>query len=103
MTSEQEQNQSVQAPIPSYLVWSIISTVLCCLPTGIYAIILSSKANTLASMGQIDEAKKFSNQAKKWVLISVVVGIIVQLIPLLIYFFSVAVNVARCHAESNGM
>lgn len=84
MTIEQEQNQTEQPIIPNYLVWSILATILCCLPTGIYAVVLSSKVDSLVAMGKIEEAKRTSDQAKKWVIISACTGAVFSVI----YFVS---------------
>ena len=37
--------------IPNYLVFAILTTVLCCLPTGIPAIIYASQVNTKLQLG----------------------------------------------------
>lgn len=54
-------------PAPdNYLVWSILCTVLCCLPLGIVAIINSTKVNGLWAAGQFAEAQKAAADAKKF-------------------------------------
>jgi hypothetical protein len=64
-----------QGPAPdNNLVWAILVTIFCCLPGGIYAIVRASKVNTLWISGQYDEAKKAANDAKKWSIISAIVG-----------------------------
>lgn len=50
----------------NYLVWSIITTIFCCLPLGIVAIIQSTKVDSLYSTGQFPAALKASEDAKKW-------------------------------------
>ena len=62
------------------LVWAILSTVLCCLPTGIYAIILSTKVDSLWNSGQYDEAKLKAEEAKKWSMIVAGIGIVVSIL-----------------------
>ena len=68
--------------VPSHLGWSIAATLLCCLPTGIVAIVYSAKASTLQSSGQIPEAMQASESAKGWITISIVLGILAMLISL---------------------
>ncbi|MDE5838219.1 MAG: CD225/dispanin family protein [Paramuribaculum sp.] len=61
---------------PTYLVWSIITTLLCCIPTGIVAIIYSSKVNSRFTSGDYDGAQKASDAAAIWILVTVVLGLI---------------------------
>ncbi len=63
-------------PPPNNLVLAILSTVLCCLPIGIYAIILASKVNTLWAQGDVAGAQKASADAKRWALIGAVLGLV---------------------------
>lgn len=58
----------------SYLVWAILSTVCCCLPFGIVSIVYASKVDGLYRAGLYDEAQRASDDAKKWAIISAVVG-----------------------------
>ena len=51
----------------NYLIWAILTTILCCLPLGIVAIVYSSKVDTLWSAG--DKSKLFS-------ILSLVIGIV---------------------------
>ena len=62
------------------LVWAILSTVLCCLPTGIYAIILATKVDSLWNSGQYDEARLKAEEAKKWSMIGAGIGIVVSIL-----------------------
>ena len=55
----------------SYLALAIISTILCCLPTGIVSIIYSTKVNSAYEDGKYDEANKASRNAKTWGLVSI--------------------------------
>ena len=64
----------------NYLAWAIITTVLCCLPFGIVAIIKSSRVDTLWAQGQYDEAVKSANDARKWCIISAVSCAIIAII-----------------------
>ncbi|MGO8848484.1 CD225/dispanin family protein, partial [Mycobacterium sp.] len=68
-----------QAP-SNYLVWSILVTIFCCIPFGIVAIVKSSQVNGLWAQGRYAEAQASADSAKKWVIWSVVVGLIVNAI-----------------------
>lgn len=56
---------------------AIICTICCCLPLGIYGIIKAAKVNGLYMAGLYDEAV---NEAKKWSLIGIIAGLVIQLI-----------------------
>jgi len=66
--------------VPNYLVWSILSTVFCCLPGGIVAIIYSSKVNTALALKDYNGALEASKKAKMWNIISLCVGLVSTLI-----------------------
>ena len=58
------------------LVFAILVTVFCCLPTGIAAIIYAAQVNTKLQAGDIAGAQQASKNAKMWVLISVGAGLL---------------------------
>lgn len=60
----------------NYLVWSILSTVLCCLPFGIAAIVYSTKVDSLWSSGDRAGSEDASKKAKMWMLIAVGCGVL---------------------------
>lgn len=60
----------------NYLVWAILSTVFCCLPLGIVAIVKASKVDALWAQGLQEEAIEAANDAKKWSIIGAVAGVL---------------------------
>lgn len=82
--SAQAYQQPQQRPVQpsSNMVLAILTTIFCCLPTGIYAIIQSSKVDKLYLSGEYDEAEKAAREAKKWSYI----GIVLAVIGWIIYF-----------------
>ena len=66
--------------VPNYLVFSILTTVLCCLPTGIPAIIYSAQVNGKLQAGDIAGAQVASRNAKMWCWISFGLGLAFTLI-----------------------
>jgi len=66
------------AAVPNYLVFAILATVFCCLPTGIAAIIYAAQVNTKLQAGDIAGAQQASKNAKMWVLISVGAGLLLM-------------------------
>lgn len=61
---------------PSHLGWAIASTVLCCLPLGVVAIIMSSKVQQRYNRGDIAGAKRASEATDWWIIGSIVGGIL---------------------------
>lgn len=75
--------EELNHPKPNnYLPLAIFSTLCCCLPLGIYAIIRSMKVNDCYMMKQYDAAEAASADAKKWSIIGIVVGLVFQIIYL---------------------
>jgi hypothetical protein len=64
------------ASVPNYLVYAILTTVFCCLPTGIPAIIYASQVNTKLQLGDVAGAQASSNNAKMWCWISLGLGLL---------------------------
>ncbi len=62
------------------LVLAIFTTVCCCLPFGIYAIIRASKVNSLYLTQQYEEAQKAADDAKKWSFIGIGVGLVINIV-----------------------
>ncbi len=63
---------------PTNLVWAIISTLLCCLPAGIVAIVYAMKVTNKYREGDIEGAKRASEVGAWWCIASIVLGIICQ-------------------------
>ena len=69
-----------QQPINNYLAFSILTTIFCCIPFGIVAIAYSCKVSKLLSLGDITGAMTASGKAKRWIIVTITVGIIVDII-----------------------
>ena len=61
---------------PTNLVWAIISTLLCCLPAGIVAIIYAMKVTNKYREGDIEGAKRASEVGAWWCIASIILGIL---------------------------
>lgn len=77
----QQQSAPVEPCPPTNLAWAIISTVLCCIPTGIVAIIYALKVSNKYREGDIEAAKRASETGAWWCIATIILGIITQ--PLL--------------------
>lgn len=96
-TPQQPYGQPMQQPYSqpgiegkpdNYLVWAILSTILCCIPFGIVAIVYSTKVDNLWMMGNYQEAKANSDKAKMWSMIAA--GSCITFVALYIILFFIA-------------
>ena len=66
--------------INNYMIWSILSTILstvfCCLPIGVGAIIYSAQVDTLLARGNYQGALNASRNAKIWNIVTLVIGLV---------------------------
>lgn len=61
---------------PTFLVWSVITTILCCTIPGIVAIIYSAKVSSKFYQSDIEGARQASHKAEIWIIISFVLGVL---------------------------
>jgi|SRR5579872_998814 len=71
--------------VPNYLVFAILTTVFCCLPAGIPAIIYAAQVNGKLQTGDLAGAKAASSNARMWCWVSFAVGLVASLFWLLIF------------------
>ena len=68
-----------QAPVNNYLVPAVLTTLCCCLPGGVVAIIYAAQVNTKLAAGDIAGAMAASRNAKMWCWIAAGAGILLGL------------------------
>lgn len=74
-----QQPEGERPPMPNnYLVWAILVTICCCIVTGVVAIVYASKVSPAYYRGDYLGAQQASEKASMWVIISFVLGLIVQ-------------------------
>lgn len=61
---------------PTYLVWAVVMTILCCTIPGIVAIIYSAQVTSKYHQGDFDGAARSSRQAEIWIIVSFVLGVL---------------------------
>ena len=66
------------------LIWAILSTILCCLPLGIVAIISATKVDNLWNSGQHSQAVIEAKKAKSWAIYAAIAAVVCWVIYLLI-------------------
>lgn len=72
------------APPPNYLPWSIVTTLLCCLPAGIVSIVYAAQVNTKYQAGDVTGALAASANARRWAVIAAVAGVAVGILYVLV-------------------
>lgn len=80
--------QSKRPCPPNNLVWAILATILCCQFTGIIAIIFAAQVNNKYYREGYKAAKKYSDMAGIWCIISVVLAILSYSIFIPFMFFA---------------
>lgn len=76
------------------MVLAIITTICCCLPLGIVGIVKASQVNSLYMSGNYDAAVAAANDAKKWSMIGLIVGLVINVLGGLFYGFAVFASMA---------
>ncbi len=69
--------------VPTYLVWSILITVLCACVFGIPAIYYSSLVTSRLNRGDVEAARVASRKARYWCWVGFITGAVLNLISLL--------------------
>ena len=65
------------------MVWAILSTILCCLPLGIVAIIKASNVNSLYDRGDYAGAEEAAKSAKTWAMWGAISALIIWVLYIL--------------------
>ena len=85
-------------PPNNYLVWAILTTILCCLPLGVVSIVFSSQVNSKWAMGDAQGALKASNNARNFAIASAVAVVVIGVVWL---FFAILVGVSGSTTSSS--
>lgn len=73
----------------TWLVESILVTILCCLPFGIAGIINAAKVESRFYAGDLQGAQRASDEAKKWTKIGFIVSIVMTVLYVLLMILGV--------------
>jgi hypothetical protein len=68
----------------SFLVWSILCTIFCCLPFGIAAIVNSSRVDSRWHVGDYEGSRRAASNARTWFWWSLGTGLVVQVIYIIL-------------------
>lgn len=83
---------SQNTTVPNNMVLAILSTLFCCLPIGIVAIIQASKVNGFVAQGNFAAAQDASGKAKKFAIIAVIAWVIMVILSTIITVVMIALN-----------
>ena len=70
--------------VPNHLVWAILATIFCCVPTGIVSIVYAAQINGMLNAGDYEGARRASDSARTWAIVSVALGLVVSVIWLFV-------------------
>lgn len=77
LKSRQPDDRAARQPMPpTYLVWSVVMTILCCTIPGIVAIIYSAQVSSKFYQGDVEGAARASQRAEIWIIVSFVLGVL---------------------------
>lgn len=83
--SSQETQAQFQRPPKTYLIESILTTIFCCWPVGIPAIVYAARVEKKFYTGNIIGAEEDSAKAKKWIIINLIACVIGWILYLAIF------------------
>lgn len=73
---------------PNLLPWAIVVTLCCCLIGGVVSIVYASRANSKAAAGDAFGAAEDTNTARIWIIVSAILGGIIQIAGVMYRFKS---------------
>jgi hypothetical protein len=65
--------------VSTHLGWAVASAMLCFLPLGLIAVLYALSANKALAAGDLDRAARKARVAKRWLVLTIVVGLVVDL------------------------
>ena len=76
----------------NFMVWAILSTIFCCLPFGICAIVNASRVDSLWASGNYNGAYEAARKAKTWFWWAFGLGLVISIVTF-IYYLAVGVAI----------
>jgi hypothetical protein len=83
--------------VPNYLAQAILTTLFCCLPFGIVAIVYAAQVNSKVAAGDYAGAVEVSRKAKTWCWVSFGIG----LAGSVIWFIFVLIGAIASHSQQS--
>lgn len=82
--SSSASNNACKTCPDNYLVYSILTTLFCCLPFGIVGIVKSAQVSSKYQSGDYEGAVQASRDAKKWSMIALICGLVWYLLYMIV-------------------
>ncbi len=80
--------QTFDTPPKTWLLESILVTLLCCMPLGLVGIVHAAKADAYYTAGDIERAKRASHDARIWTTAAFITGLIIVVIYIIAMLIS---------------
>ena len=80
--------------VTDWLIPSILSTMLCCVPLGVVSIVFAAQANSLAGQGKYEDARKAADKAKLFFFLAVGLWVLAVALYILVYVFMIIIGVS---------
>jgi hypothetical protein len=71
-------------PPNNYLVWAILTTILCCLPLGVVSIVFAAQVNSKWAAGDYAGARDSAEKAKRFAIWSAIAGVVVTVVAVVL-------------------
>ncbi len=81
--------------IPNHLAKAILSTICCCIPLGIVAIVFAAQVNGKLDVGDYAGAQKSSEQASFWGNLAIGLGAAGKILVIILYVIFVVALIAQ--------
>ena len=92
-TYQQPPPQQPRPPFNSHMLGAVLSTIFCCLPFGVVAIIYAANANSHYGSGQYDLAYSSAGKAKFWSRLAIFLGFLGILLSFIASFAPVLIAI----------
>lgn len=80
-------------PPQNYLVWSILTTIFCCLPLGVVSIVFAAQVNGKWAQGDFAGAQDSSRKAKQFAMWGAIIGGVINVLLIILWAFAFAAAV----------
>ncbi|MBR2301395.1 MAG: CD225/dispanin family protein [Bacteroidaceae bacterium] len=88
-----EESNNLKRP-GNNLVWAILTTIFCCMPFGIVALIYAAQVDSQWAQGLHEQAIRSAKEAKKWSIIAAVSAAVIWVIQILLLILCIAGGLA---------
>jgi len=90
-----QQGQDTALKVHNYLIPAILTTLCCCVPFGIVAIVYAAQVNTKVAAANIEGAQESSRKAKMWCWVAFGVGLVTTAAWIIIQVFTAVASAKK--------